>query len=171
MKKIPVLSLLVFLIVLATAGVVSARSAQHFEAHLTADGEPYPVDSQGVGQAVFRVAENGQTVHYRVLVANIENVHMAHIHYLPEGSASGPVSVWLYPERPPAQLIPGTSNGVLMFGTITQEDLDALKPASGIDTRPIQTMAQLLAAMENGQTYVNVHTIQYPTGEIRGPIE
>ena len=170
MKKFSVISLLVLLVVLASVSVVFA-SSQHYEAHLTSTGEPFPVDSQAVGQAIFRVTNDGQAIEYRLIVANIEDARMAHIHYLPSGAATGPISVWLYPETPQPILIPGVFNGVLMSGTITQADLDALIPATGADTRPIKTMAELLAAMEAGSTYVNVHTVVYGAGEIRGPIK
>lgn len=167
MKMKSLVMVFVMIVLLAAVGSVSARSVTHFEAHLTGASEVPANGSQAVGQAVFRV--DGDAIHYRLIVANLDNVRMAHIHYAPAG-VNGGVSVWLYPERPPVQLIPGTTNGVLMTGTITQADLDALKPA-GTDTRPIQTMEQLIAAMVAGNTYANVHTDQFPGGEIRGQIK
>ncbi len=34
----------------------------------------------------------------------------------------------------------------------------------------ISTFAQAVAQMEAGQTYVNIHSLDYPAGEIRGQI-
>jgi hypothetical protein len=86
---------------------------------------------------------------------------MAHIHLAPAG-ANGSVVAWLYPSSPPAQLIPGRSNGILAEGVITAANL--IGPLAG------GSMEDLLEAMQAGNTYVNVHTVQFPGGEIRGQI-
>jgi hypothetical protein len=110
---------------------------------------------------VFRLSRNGSELHYRLIVANIQNVTMTHIHLAPPG-VNGPVVAWLYPDGPPAELIPGRSSGILATGVITAEDL--VGPLAGA------TLADLLEEMRAGNTYVNVHTSQYPAGEIRGQI-
>jgi hypothetical protein len=108
-----------------------------------------------------RLNRDGQSISYRLIVANIENVTMAHIHLAPAG-VNGPVVVWLYPSTPPAQLIPGRSSGVLATGTFTAENL--VGPLAG------QSLDALLDAFLGGDLYVNVHTSQYPPGEVRGQI-
>ncbi|MDO8578369.1 MAG: CHRD domain-containing protein [Dehalococcoidales bacterium] len=70
--------------------------------------------------------------------------------------------VWLYPSQPPAQLIPGTFNGVLAEGTITAANL--VGPLAGMD------FSDLITAMEAGNAYVNIPTSAHPGGEIRGQI-
>ena len=87
------------------------------------------------------------------MVENIENVSMAHIHLAPAG-VDGPVVAWLYPEVPPAVLIPGRFDGLLAEGNITSINLSG--PLAG------QPLNALLEAMIKGNTYVNVHTNQYP---------
>ena len=86
---------------------------------------------------------------------------MAHIHLAPAGS-NGPVVAWLYPPRPPAMLKPGTTNGILQQGTLTKANLAG--PLAGKD---LKDLVDLIIA---GNTYVNVHTSQFPGGEIRGQI-
>ncbi len=102
-------------------------------------------------------------MYYKLIVANIENVTQAHIHLAPAG-ANGPVVVWLYPEGPPAELIPGRFNGVLAEGFITAGDV--VGPLAG-EEEPLE---ELLVRMALGETYVNVHTVQFPPGEVRGQI-
>jgi len=51
---------------------------------------------------------------------------------------------------------------MLAKGTITAEDL--VGPLAGM------SLNDLRMAMMQGLTYVNVHTSQYPPGEIRGQI-
>jgi hypothetical protein len=113
------------------------------------------------GQLVLRPQEGGTVLAYRLLAANIENVTQAHIHLAPPGSP-GPVIAWLYPSGPPAVLIPGRFNGVLAEGVIT--DANVVGPLAG------QGVAALVAAIQAGSAYANVHTTQFPPGEIRGQV-
>jgi hypothetical protein len=153
-----VLALLMAALVTTTA---FAGVNRNFVAYLSGGEEVPPVDTLAQGQAVFQLSKDGTALHYKVMVANIENVTMAHIHLAPAG-VNGPVVAWLYPSAPPPQLIPGRFQGVLARGVIT--DADLVGPLAGM------TLADLVAEMEAGNTYVNVHTSQYPGGEVRGQI-
>jgi len=133
----------------------------NFRAHLSPDQEVHEVESQATGQAVFQLSKDGTELSYKLIVANIENVTMAHIHLAPAG-VNGGVVAWLYPASAPPQLIPGTSNGILAEGTITVSSL--VGPLAG------QPLSALVDAIKEGRTYVNVHTSAYPAGEIRGQI-
>jgi hypothetical protein len=55
-----------------------------------------------------------------------------------------------------------SSNGTLAEGTFTAANL--VGPLAGA------TLADLLAEMEAGNSYVNVHTLAFPPGEIRGQV-
>jgi hypothetical protein len=147
--------------VLPAFGQPAERST--FTANLTGAAEVADpaVETSAKGQAVFRLSQDGTELSYRLIVANIENVTMSHIHLAPAG-ANGPVVAWLYPDGPPAQLIPGRSSGVLAVGTITADDL----------VGPLATMSldDLVDELRAGNAYVNVHTTAYPAGEVRGQI-
>lgn len=130
--------------------------------HLTGEEEVPPRDTDAQGQAVFQVNAEGTAVSYKLMVANIQNVTQAHIHLGPAG-ATGGIVVWLYPAAPPSQLIPGRTQGVLGEGEITASSL-----VGSLQGKPL---SDLLSAMENGGAYVNVHTLQFPPGEIRGQID
>ena len=138
------------------------RGVLNFRAHLSGGEEVPPVDTRAQGQAVFQLSRDGSELSYRLIVANIQNVTQAHIHMAPRGE-NGPVVAWLYPEGPPAELIPGRFNGVLATGTITADDLVGPLAGAGLE--------DLIEAMLAGDLYVNVHTSQFPPGEIRGQIE
>ena len=157
MWTIKAVGMLVLLLTMA-AGQADSRG---FNAHLSGGAEVPPVATQAQGQAIFRVLGGGTAIHYRLNVANIDEVLMAHIHLAPEGE-NGDIVVWLYPSAPPAQLVPGRFNGILAAGVIT--DASLVGPLDG------QTLADLITAIEDGNTYVNVHTSANPTGEIRGQI-
>jgi hypothetical protein len=78
---------------------------------------------------------------------------MAHIHLGAPGVA-GPIVIPLFMTQM------GASGSI--SGTLTQADVT---PVNGVNT-----IADVAAAMQAGNTYANVHTMQYPAGEIRGQL-
>jgi hypothetical protein len=149
-------------LLLVAVGPVSAAADSAFSAHLSGAQEVPPVQSLARGQAIFRLSSDGTELHYKLIVANLQDTRMAHIHLAPAG-VNGPVVAWLYPGGPPPVEIPGRFSGVLAEGTITAANL--VGPLAGM------TLENLVDAMRAGDTYVNVHTVAYPGGEIRGQIE
>jgi hypothetical protein len=132
-------------------------------------------ESNARGSAIFRLNAAGDRLTYRLIVANIENAFMAHIHREAFG-VNGPIVVWLYPSTtavagPVGQ---GRIDGVIAEGTITAANL--VGPLAG------QPLSALIAAINAGNAYVNVHTNDgvaptntgsgdFPGGEIRGQVE
>ena len=159
--RIPHIFLIFAVINLAVAGTAAAEN-DTYHARLSGQQEAPAVDTRASGQAFFRLSADGTSLHYRLIVANIDDVLMAHIHLAPAG-VNGPVAVWLYPAGPPPVLIDGRFQGVLAAGAITSANL--VGPLAG------QTLEDLLVALESGGAYVNVHTLAFPGGEIRGQID
>lgn len=125
-------------------------------------GEPHNVKTNASGEAQFQVNEDGTEATYEVMVESICNVTQAHIHLGTEGE-DGPVGVWLYPEEGmEPELIEGRFDGTLAEGTITQDDF--------VGEWEDADFEDAVAAFEQESTYVNVHTEEYPGGEIRGQI-
>jgi len=139
----------------------AAVNKRNFRAHLNGENEVPSVDTRARGETGFKVSKDGSSISYKLIVANIENVTQAHIHWAPAGE-NGPVVVWLYPEGPPAQLIEGRFSGILAEGVITEADL-----VGQLAGEPLETLLDL---MRTGDVYVNVHTSQFPPGEVRGQI-
>lgn len=146
------------------AELKSGRKVLTFSAHLTGDQEvaDIPVETRATGQAIFQLSKDGNELSFKLIVAGIENVTMAHIHRATTG-VNGPVVLWLYPDGPPPQLIPGRVAGILAQGTRTSANLAGQLAG--------QDLSALIDLMIAGETYVNVHTSQYPAGEIRGQIK
>jgi hypothetical protein len=139
-----------------------SRDGGHFGTHMTGAEETPPRPSRAQGQLILRLEADGTALSYKLLVANIVDVTQAHIHLAPPG-APGAIIAWLYPAAPPPQHIPGRFQGVLAEGVIT--DADVVGPLAG------QGVAGLVAAIRAGNAYANVHTVQFPPGEIRGQID
>jgi hypothetical protein len=144
---------------LVLVGLAVAGMNRNYSIHLTGALEVPAVETRGQGQAIFQLSKDGQSLSYKLIVANIENVSMAHIHVGPPG-VNGPVVVWLYPAAPPPQLIPGRFEGVLAEGTITEADF--------VGELAGEPMSTLIDWLNTSNAYVNVHTSQHPPGEIRG---
>jgi hypothetical protein len=98
-----------------------------------------------VGVATFKLRDDGTALQFKLNVANIDNVFAAHIHCGAVG-VNGPVGVTLFMGSPAG----GVVNGTLAQGTSTAPD--ASNACGWVD------LAAVLAAMDSGDTYVNVHT-------------
>jgi hypothetical protein len=167
--RLPTLAGLVVVLLLIATTVVFAAT-RNFRTHLNASFEVPANGSHAQGQAIFKLSKDGNALEYKLNVANIQNVTQAHIHTAAPG-VNGPIVAWLYPSAPPQQQIPGRFDGTLAEGTITAANL--VGPLAG------GSLSDLIALMENGAAYVNVHTNDlmdppntgpgdFPGGEIRG---
>ena len=153
-------------IALAAVGLASAGEGRNYSLHLNGDTEVPANASRAAGQAVFQLSKDGTSLDYKLIVANLDNPIAAHIHLGPAG-VNGPVVANLFSGAPDG----GTANGVLAEGTITAANL--IGPLNG------QPLSALIAQLNSGNAYVNVHTNDgvpptgtgpgdLPGGEIRG---
>lgn len=140
----------VLLLALAT-GVVASQ-VRNFVTPLSGSEEVPPNESRARGTAIFQLNPDGTQLSYRLIASNIRNAHMAHIHMAAAG-ANGGIVVWLFPSTavgPPGALGSGRHDGVLATGTITAANL-----TGALAGRPL---SDLVAAIDAGTAYVNVHT-------------
>ena len=122
-------------------------------ADLTGAQETPPVTTSGSGSAKFKLSLDRTLIRYQVEVEGLTNVLFAHVHVGQPGEA-GPIIFNL-----------ATSSFTEVSGDLTSEDLIPA-PAQGITD-----FSDAYDAMLNGGTYVNVHTLSHPGGEVRGQIE
>jgi hypothetical protein len=135
---------------LAVPAAVAAAD-ERFGAELTTEAEepPNTTPSEGSGSARVTIKDD-DSIEYEVSYSNLTGPPAAaHIHYGEPGVA-GPV------------VLPLAHGDSPFSGTLTEADLD---PASPI------TYQQVLDAIRDGGAYVNVHTADNPSGEIRGQLE
>ncbi|HUE88284.1 MAG TPA: CHRD domain-containing protein [Vicinamibacterales bacterium] len=158
-----------FVVLVTVTPAEGQDPAMNFVAHLDGGQEVPARETAATGQAIFRLNRDGTQLSYRLIAANIENVVAAHIHLGPQG-VNGAVVAFLFGAVPPGG---GRTDGVLAEGVITAANL--VGPLVG------QNLSVLVAAMQSGGAYVNVHTNDgidppntgpgdFPGGEIRGQI-
>ncbi len=161
------IALVALLGMVAAVAAAPPQGARNFTVPLNGGNEfPNPIDTQARGVGIFHLSADGTELSYRLIATNIDNVIMAHIHCCTGPGANAGISVWLYPDAPPQQLIPGRHTGTLATGTITAEDVLAPAALTGAD----DPLAALVEQMRAGNAYVNVHTSANPGGEIRGQL-
>jgi hypothetical protein len=154
----------------AVVGLAVAGVNLNFGAHGKGANEVPARDSNGQAEAIFHLSDDGTQLEYKLNAANIENVVQAHIHLAAEG-VNGPIVAFLYG---PVAAGGGRTDGVLAEGTITAANL--IGPLAG------HPLSDLVAAINSGDAYVNLHTNDgvdgvntgpgdFPGGEIRGQIK
>ena len=148
----------------------SWKTNRNFIGILSGREEVPPTDSRGRGVVKFHVAKDGQSIKYKLIVANISNVTGAHIHLGPEGE-NGPVVFGLYSHLSGG----GRICGPIAEGSFTPADL--VGPYAGSED-----FTMFLSGLHSDSLYVNVHTDDgidstsggrgdYPSGEIRGQLK
>lgn len=172
----------VFAFVSAISSLAVAADKMKFEADLSGAKVP-PVATLATGEASFELVhegffgkgsggtgegsegkgaggvEKGDALHYKLSVRDIENVTAAHLHKGSSTDSEGPVVAPLYTGAKKS----GEFSGDLVEGTIRAEDLKG--PLAG------KSIPDLVALMQSGEVYVNVHTAKHPKGEIRGQVK
>jgi Ca2+/Na+ antiporter len=150
------LSTLIAIVISVGAVTILATSVyaqeQKFSASLSGSQEVPPNTSTAKGWAWLKPM--GDTVWYKVNATGIDKVTMAHIHSAKTGENGDPIAMLQ---------IAKSSGPTLAQGNITGSDL--MGSLAG------KSIADLVAKMQSGETYVNVHTDANPNGEIRGQIE
>ena len=128
---------------------------QKFTAKLSGKEEVPPNDSPSTGFAWVKITDD--KIGYEVNVTDMDKVNAAHIH-LAEAGKNGPVVLTLFKGGPTEQV-----NGTVGEANVTASNLEG--PMKG------KNVTDLVTAIKNGTTYVNVHTTDFPDGEIRGQLK
>ncbi len=165
----------VFAVGLVAVGLAVAGANRNWSTHANGSMEVPVRETQGQAQLILHLAKDGQSIDYRLNASNLDNVFMGHIHMAPPG-VNGPIVVWLYPSTAVQPLTPPT--GPLDPGTIAQGTITAANLVGPLAGHPLE---DLVAALDGGNAYVNLHTNDnvaptntgpgdFPGGEVRGDI-
>jgi hypothetical protein len=157
-----VVPLVAVAVAIVGATAMADEEGQSFSALLTGYREVPAVNSPASG-SLTAVVNAGQTsIAYTLTYSGFTSApSAAHLHFAQKGVAGGVVAFLCggggKPDCPPS----GT-----VSGTITAADIQAV-PAQGIAAGDLTSV---LRAMRAKRIYVNVHTPNFPNGEIRGQV-
>src|SRR5207249_2291973 len=162
---LPALIVVALLLAFATSAAIGqnvGNQAGRFNANLTGFQETPTLSSRGHGDFTVRLT-SPTTLEYQLSYSELEggSVLFAHIH-LGERHIMGGVSAFLCggggkPACPASGTVTGTITPANVIGPVGQ----------GIAAGEFD---ELIRAMRVRATYANVHTTQFPAGEIRGQI-
>ncbi len=129
------------------------KKGSNFRANLSGD------NTNATGQVILQFNEDDTQLYYKLIVANIQDVTAAHLYHAHDGEQTGHAALTLFSGTPS-----GPVDGILAEGILTADDITCTCP----DHIGQHDLSHLKQHMIGGETYVNVHTVAYPDGEIRG---
>ena len=165
-----IVATLAMLITTSTVALATAEApGDNYTAQLRGATEMPPRTTPASGEVAIQISPDGQSLTYTVTVSDITNVTMGHIHIGAVGT-NGDIVLPLVPTAAPGG---GPRSGIIGQGTLTAAQL--VGPLQG------KPLSDLIAQMDSGNAYVNVHTAtgaspatlvagDIPPGEIRGQI-
>jgi hypothetical protein len=150
--------LIISLVTISGTTIISAQTlGMKFAASMSGDQVAPPTDSSANGTASFRTTAYDTVIKYKIKVAGSSDVTSADIHLGKKGE-NGEGVVDLLKDSKKDGIRMGTS----IRGNITSSDLEG--SLSG------KELVDLISAMRNGTTYLNIDTPFHDKGEIRGQI-
>ena len=130
------------------------------------EATPAGVSSPGTGSFFAVIDEDTATIQFEITYVGLTApATVAHIHF-GNRFTSGGVSAFFCGGGGKPACPPGTSVSATVSGTITAADVVG-PAAQGIAPGEI---GELIRAIRAGVTYVNVHNVNFPQGEIRGQV-
>ena len=165
--------------ILATAlliALVGPVAAQQFKTDLTGYEEtPLTINSDASGKFTAKVVKlkgGGTEIDYELTYQDLSSaVQQAHIHF-GRPAISGQIVLFLCTNLAPPTGVPTPqacpAPPAKITGTLTAADVIA-GPTQGIDAGAAG-LDEMIEAMRAAAAYANVHTDNFPSGEIRGRI-
>ena len=132
-----------------------------FKARLNGEQEVPTVHTRASGKAKFQLKNNGERLNFASFFRGLRNITMAHLHIGPAG-VNGPVVASLLPANFNPHSRKARRANFYISGNLTSSDL--VGPLTG------QPLDALIAEIQAGNVYINIHTKQNPSGEIRGQL-
>lgn len=164
------LSVLVASATLASFAAPAAAATLIFKTNLSGASEVPANASPGTGLATVTIDTVANTIAFNVTFSGLlGNTTMAHVHCCASAGtnaavAVGPGTLPLFPLGVTSGSYSNTLN-LLDAGTYTAGFVTNFGGGTVAGARNA-----IIAQMLNGQTYFNIHTVQFPGGEIRGQL-
>ena len=132
------------------------------------------INTKASGEFSATISEDGTTIKYEETYRDLSSaVTQSHIHY-GRPKLSGQIVLYLCSNLTPPTGVPlpqacPLASPATITGTLTEADVIASPVAGGqgIDAGA-EGFAEMVHAIKTGSAYVNVHSVNHPSGEIRG---
>jgi hypothetical protein len=142
-------------------GAQSQRRIDVFSTRMAGHSERPPVDSKATGRAILALDRQEREIHFILWVRKIDHITEAHIH-VATADRNGPIVAPLFDfdgiHGNPGTATEGTEGELAVSGVITEADVMGI------------TFDELVAALDTGRAYANVHTLEFRAGETRGQL-
>jgi hypothetical protein len=157
--------------VLAIAGPVAAQ-IDILGSHLSGRQEVPPISTGAHGFFLVTLHEDQDRADWSLIYFGTSSaVGQAHIHFGTPG-VNGGIMVFLCSNLVPAPTgvapCPGGPGLNVLSGAITAADIGGAAAAQGVNAGDFSAFRE---ALVESAAYVNVHTANFPNGEIRGSID
>jgi PEP-CTERM putative exosortase interaction domain len=168
MKKTTI-SLIGLVVTMLMLSAVARADTIAFTATLTGSQEVPPTGSAGIGSALVTLDTVTNLLTVNVSFAGLGSPTIAsHIHCCAPPGTNAMVATAV-PTFPGFPLGVTTGTYLMTFDlTLASTYNPAFITAHGGTVAGAQ--AAFIAGLTSGQTYINIHTVQFPTGEIRGQL-
>jgi CHRD domain-containing protein len=160
---------LVVAVAVAVVAIAAATGGHGIREKLTGYQEVPAVSTPGHGSFRASIDRQHSAIHYVLTYGGLESpATQSHIHFENRTNA-GPVIVFLCTNlgNGPAGTQPCPANGGTISGTIRPADVLGGGAAQGLAAGEFN---ELVRAIKAGATYVNVHSVGHPAGEIRAQL-
>jgi CHRD domain len=125
--------------------------------------------TKGAGELKLRLDKSSQTATYRLTYSDLTSAAlMAHIHF-GKVHVPGDIMVWLCQtttDPGPVGTPTCPEAGGTVTGTITASSVQGI-PSQNVTAGDFDA---LVAALESNTAYANIHSANFPTGELRGQV-
>ena len=149
-------------LVAAVLAMPAHAATEVFSANLLGDNEVPPINS--TGSATFHMENADGVITFSLTFSGLSsNLTVSHLHFAPTRVAGG-VMIFLcgggnQPNCPAATS--GTITGTIVAANVTGPTTQGIDPGD---------LTSALEAVGDGASYANIHTVNFPGGEIRGHV-
>lgn len=136
--------------------MIEASDNKNYGTKLSGANEVPAAITDATGLAKFNFSNDGSSASFHVNVSGLEDVRFAHIHFAKAGSNGGVVFTLRMDK------VEGPVSGIYAKGDILSGNLSGQLLGGDLEI--------LREAFRTGNAYVNVHSDDFPSGEIRGQV-
>jgi hypothetical protein len=158
MRRLPIIVAGAGLLLAIAAPIVVGNTDNKFSASLNGYLETPSISTTARGS--FRMTISGSSITYRLTFRDLTTPTLfAHIHFGRPDVPGGVAAFLCGGGSKPACPLSGTVTGTIVPSDVVGPAGQGMGPGE---------FAELVRAIRNGATYVNVHSTMFPSGEIRG---